>query len=64
MPDKKRDMNARNIFFTILLAGAGIYFFIKYLPILSEVADKGFSMLIVLILLLVLGYMIYRVLRD
>ncbi|MCB0568617.1 MAG: hypothetical protein KDC66_02585 [Phaeodactylibacter sp.] len=57
-------MNARNIFFTILLAGAGIYFFIKYLPMLSDLADKGSSLLIVLILLLGLGYMIYRVLRE
>lgn len=57
-------MNARNIFFTILLAGAGIYFLIKYLPTLSDLADKGPSMLIVLLILLGLAYMIFRILRD
>ncbi|MCB0553092.1 MAG: hypothetical protein KDD02_06030 [Phaeodactylibacter sp.] len=57
-------MNARNIFFSILLTGAGIYFFLKYLPTLNDLANKGFSLFFVLILLLGLGYMIFRVLRD
>jgi hypothetical protein len=57
-------MRPQNIFFSILLAGAGIYFFIKYLPTLSDLADKGASMFFVLLILLVLGYLAYRVLRD
>ena len=57
-------MRPLNIFFTILLAGASVYFFIKYLPILSDLADKGASLLFVLLLLLALGYLAYRVLRD
>jgi hypothetical protein len=57
-------MRPQNILFSILLAGASIYFFIKYLPVLSDLADKGASLLFVLLILLALGYLGHRVLRE
>ncbi|MCB0561174.1 MAG: hypothetical protein H6573_11420 [Lewinellaceae bacterium] len=57
-------MNARQIIFSLLLFGAAIYFGIKFLPAFEQFADNGASLLIVLLLLLGLGYMIYRILAE
>jgi len=57
-------MNARQIFFSVLLLGAAVYFAMKLLPNLEQLADNGLSLLIVLLLLLGLGYMVYRVISD
>ncbi len=57
-------MNARQIFFSVLLLGAAVYFAMKLLPNLEQLADKGASLLIVLLLLLGLGYMVYRILAE
>ena len=57
-------MNARQTVFALLLFGAAIYFGIKFLPTFEKLADSGASLLIVLLLLLGLGYMVYRILAD
>lgn len=57
-------MNARQLFFTLLLFGAAVYFGIKFLPTFEQLADNGASLLIVLLLLLGLGYMVYRIISD
>lgn len=57
-------MNARQIFFSLLLFGAAIYFGVKFLPVFEQLADNGASLLIVLLLMLGLGYMVYRILSD
>ncbi len=57
-------MNTRQIFFTVLLVAAAIYFGMKLLPDLEQLAENGASLLVILILLLGLGYMVYRVLAE
>lgn len=57
-------MNVRQAVFTVLLFGAAVYFGIKFLPTFEQLADTGASLLIVLLLLLGLGYMVYRILAD
>ncbi len=57
-------MNTRQIFFTVLLVAAAIYFGMKLLPDLEQMAENGASLLVILILLLGLGYMVYRVLAE
>ena len=57
-------MNVRQAIFTLLLFGAAVYFGIKFLPTFEQLADTGASLLIVLLLLLGLGYMVYRILAD
>lgn len=46
----------------IVLGGAAIYFFIKYLPDLEQLFDGSSSAFFTVVLLLVLGFMVYRVL--
>jgi hypothetical protein len=46
----------------IVLGGAAVYFFIKYLPDLERLFDDGSSTFFMIVLLLVLGFMVYRIL--
>ena len=57
-------MSARQAFFTLILFGAAVYFGIKFLPAFERLADNGASLLVVLLLLLGLGYIIYRILAE
>jgi len=57
-------MNAKQIVMSLVLGGAAIYFFFKYLPDLERLFESGSSLFFTLLLLFVLGYMIYKVLRS
>jgi hypothetical protein len=55
-------MKFKQTFMGIVLGGAAVYFFIKYLPDLERLFDDGSSTFFVIVLLLVLGFMVYRIL--
>ncbi len=57
-------MNGRNIIFTILLVGVVTYFIIKFIPTLERLADEGLSIVGALLLLIGIGYLVSRVLRE
>jgi len=55
-------MKFKQLFMGIVLSGAAIYFFIKYLPELERLFSDGSSAFSLVVLILVLVFMIYRVL--
>lgn len=57
-------MNAKQIFLSVIIAGAAVYFAIKYMPDLERLAGDGGGLLVVLLLGSILVYMGYRVLTD
>ena len=56
-------MNFRQIFFSILLIGVITYFIIKFIPTLDRLADEGLTVMFTLLLLLGVGYLVFRVLK-
>jgi hypothetical protein len=57
-------MKAKQLFMGIVLGGAALYFFIKYLPDLERLFDDLSSAMFTIVVVLVLLFMGYRVLRD
>lgn len=57
-------MNAKQIFMSLVLGGAAIYFFFKYLPDIERLFESGSSIFFTFLLLFVLGYMVYKVLQS
>ncbi|WP_170254584.1 hypothetical protein [Phaeodactylibacter luteus] len=57
-------MNAKQTFLSIVIGGAAVYFFIKYLPDIERLFENGASALFAVLVLLILGFMGYRVLSS
>lgn len=57
-------MNAKQTFLSIVIGSAAVYFFIKYLPDIERLFENGESALFAVLVLLVLGFMGYRVLSS
>jgi hypothetical protein len=54
-------MRAKQAFFLVLLIGVVIYFGMQLVPTLERLADEGLTIVVALLLILGIGYLVYRV---
>ncbi len=57
-------MNAKQIFMSVVISGAAVYFFIKYLPDIERLFEDIGSLFFSLLIFLIIGYLGYRVLSH